>query len=232
MFKLEKNISFIFTIFFWLIAILELLSEFYENKTCIIITKGILLPILIVIYLINSKVKSSLYTLALILNFGANIFFVFYDLKYIILASLFLILSRTLLVIKIHKIVKLPSLIPALIGSLPFLILFLILLNLVYENIPFESFCMSLAQVALITVLGGFSLGNYIIKNDDLSGYLLTSTLFFAVSLFIIGIKFYYLDINLLKPLSMLFFIVAHYVLYQFILLCEKKEAKNLEDSL
>lgn len=226
MYIIKNKIS-LLKIAFVIVSCLELVFEYYENITFVFIAKALLLPTLIALYIVTSSRISTLYLLVLLLNYGANVFYISSDIKYIILAASFLILSRTLLFIKIYKMVKLQKSLPIVIGSMPFLILFLLLLNLVYESIPSEAFYMSLAQIILIAALGGISLANFVLKNDELSGYLLGSILFFSISLFVIGVKFYYIDLTILKSISMLFFIIAHYVLYKFVLLNEIREIEN-----
>lgn len=76
--------------------------------------------------------------------------------------------------------------------------------------------------------MGGMSLGNYIMRNDKISKFLLISALFYAFNILFLGIKFYYIDLSFLKPLAMVFFILGHYSLLQFILLSDRVKEKNI----
>ena len=71
--------------------------------------------------------------------------------------------------------------------------------------------------------MGGIALGNYIMKNDKTSKLLLVSAIFYTFNILILGVKFYYLDLPFLKPMSMVFFILGHFSLLNFMILSEKE---------
>jgi hypothetical protein len=110
---------------------------------------------------------------------------------------------------------------PIVLGSIPFLFLFLSLISVIYENITLGQMYLIIAQSLLMSLFGGFSLGNYIIKNNISSKFLMISSLFFGINLFILGVKFYFIDLVFLKPISMIFFILGQYTFYYFMILKE-----------
>lgn len=95
---------------------------------------------------------------------------------------------------------------------------------MVYETMDFFALTLCVLQSIFMTIMGGFALGNYILKNDEAAKMLLMSTLFFAINLFVLGVKFYYLDLSFLKPIAMGFFVIGHFILYQFVILSEKSK--------
>lgn len=220
-YKSERK-ALVLTIVYFLFSLLEIYAEFFKNSLIQWLTKPFLIPVLIVLYSITSKKVSKLYCTALLLNWIANLLFVSSDFKLMFLASICFLFYRTLIVVKIFKMEKL-NLFPIVLGSIPFLFLFLSVISMIYENIDGGQYALILFQVVLMTFFGGFSLGNYVIKNTVSSKVLLISSLFFGINLFVLGIKFYYIDLNFLKPISMIFFVLGHYTFYHFMILNEKK---------
>ena len=219
--KSNKSILTVLLIFS-LFSLIEIYAEFIENNSLQYFSKPFILPALAAFYWLSTKKQSSLYLAALLFNWVANILFVTINFKLLLVASVLFLLHSILILIKIFKEEKELSFVPIALGSIPFLFLFLSLINLVYESIFGGQFYLILFQVVLMTLLGGYSLANFIIKNTISSKILMISSLFFGVNLFILGIKYYYIDFSFLKPISMIFFILGHYTLCYFMILRER----------
>ncbi|WP_298118946.1 hypothetical protein [Flavobacterium sp.] len=207
---------------FVVVSFFEIVAEFAQNIFLTSILKPFILPLLLGIYLIKSTSKSVLYILAIVINWIANILFLFEHSKYITLAAIFFIFSKLFVVAKVYKEIKLPSLFPFTIGTIPFLFLFIYLNFLIFQDIDFQTFLITIIHSVVMSLMGGIALGNYIMRNDKVSKFLLVSALFYAFNILFLGIKFYYIDLSFLKPLSMVFFILGHFSLLQFILLSER----------
>ena len=225
----KNKIIKVLKILFFVISIIEIYFEYYKNDVGIWLFKPLIMPVLIVLYCLSSSGKSLLYVLALLLNWAANIFFISYDERIVFFGSILFLCYRFLILFKIFKEIKDIKIVPAVLGGIPFLFLFLSLINMVYSDIYGLVFFNTLMQSLLMTILGGFALSNFVLKNDETSKLLLMSSLFFAINLFVLGVKYYFLDMLFLKPLSMLFFILAQYILYLFIIKIEnnKEEVVN-----
>jgi hypothetical protein len=172
---------------------------------------------------LSSQKASKIYCIALVLNWFANIFFISKDVDFITIASLLFMLSRIFILIKVYHEVKFPSFFPLIIGTIPFLFLFTYLNQLIFENIDFNTMIIVFLQSLIVSIFGGLSIGNYVMKNDVSSILLLVAALFFTLNIFLLGIKFYYLDLTFLKPLSMIFFLAGHFTLLKFVLSSEKE---------
>lgn len=220
--KNTSTIRLYITITFFVASFIEIYAEYIKSISLQWYIKPALLPILIILYLFTSKKVSSLYIIALLFNWIANLFFISSELNIILMASLSFLLYRIFIIIKIFKDDNTLGVMPITLGSIPFMFLFLSLINIVYENINSGQFLLMLFQTILMTLLGGFSLAKFIIKNDISSKMLLISSLFFGINLFILGVKFYFFDYVFLKPISMIFFILGHFIFYQYIILNEK----------
>ncbi|MEC4003803.1 hypothetical protein OX283_003980 [Flavobacterium sp. SUN052] len=221
--KKELSISFALSVVFFLVSFIEIFAEYKMNFRLQWITKPFLIPILATLYLITSNSKSQLYLIALLFNWLANIFFISVEFKFLFIASACFLIFRLLIVVKIFKDEKSLGIFPIILGAIPFLFLFLSLINLVYKNINGVELYLVICQTILMTLFGGFSLANFIIKNTLPSKFLLISSLFFGINLFVLGVKYYYIDFTFLKPIAMTFFILGHFVFYKFLVLNENK---------
>lgn len=223
-YNLNKVLLFIFVT----VSVFEIVAEFMQNIFLMSILKPIILPLLLGIYLINSINKSFLYIVAIFINWIANILFLSEHSHYISLAAIFFIFSRLFVVAKVYMEIKLPILFPFMIGTIPFLFLFVYLNFLIFQEIDFQTFVVTIIHSIIMSIMGGMSLGNYIMRNDKISKFLLISALFYAFNILFLGIKFYYIDLSFLKPLAMVFFILGHYSLLQFILLSDRVKEKSI----
>ncbi|MBY0486920.1 MAG: hypothetical protein K2P85_07040 [Flavobacteriaceae bacterium] len=163
-----------------------------------------------------------MYIVALLLNWLANIFFLFSDVNFLIVASMLFMFHRLLVLIKIFKEEKNIGIVAFLLGIIPFLFLFLSLINIIFDTIQKNQFILIVMQCILMSILGGLSLGSYFMKNNLSSRFLLISSLFFGINLFVLGVKFYFLDLRFLKPISMVFFVFGQYLFYKYMLLIDK----------
>ncbi len=222
----KKQLLQFFKILFFTITIAELYYEYVDSIEFISILKPLLIPILISTYWIFSEKKSILYVFSLSLSWIANVLFISKDFNIISLAATFFILHRAFIIYKIYLVVKPVKWRIILLASIPFLFLFLCLINIVFVKLEGQLFYITLIQSLLMSLFGGFALSNYVMKNDESSKLLLVSSIFFTLNLFALGIKLYFYDLTILKAISMLFFISGHYVLYQFIIKSEKEEIK------
>jgi hypothetical protein len=221
--KNTSSARFYVTLTFFVASFIEVYAEYIKNISLQWCIKPTLIPILIVLYLFTSKKVSTLYIIALFFNWIANLFFISSELNIMLIASLSFLLYRVFIIIKIFKDDNTLGIMPITLGSIPFMFMFLILINIVYENINCGQFFLMLLQVILMTLVGGFSLAKFIIKNDLSSKLLLISSLFFGINLIILGVKFYVFNYVFLKPMSMVFFILGQFIFFQYIILNEKK---------
>lgn len=218
----KKATVLLLKILFFSISFLEIISEYFMNGTLLWFTKPLIIPLLISLYVVTSKRYSYLYIVALLLNWLANIFFLFSDVNFLIVASMLFMFHRLLVLIKIFKEEKNIGIVAFLLGIIPFLFLFLSLINIIFDTIQKNQFILIVMQCILMSILGGLSLGSYFMKNNLSSRFLLISSLFFGINLFVLGVKFYFLDLRFLKPISMVFFVFGQYLFYKYMLLIDK----------
>lgn len=220
----KKDSVEIVTYSFFILSLFEIVGEFMYNDLIISLTKPLLLPLLIIVYWYNSNKISKVYIIALVLNWCANILFLSIVSNLIFVATLLFMLSRLFILLTVYEKLKGLNLLPIIIGSIPFLFLFTYLIYLIFDEIHGSTVPVVLLQCCIMSIIGGFALANYVMKNDEASKYLLVGSLFFALNIFALGVKYYYLDLGFLKPVSMLFFLSGHFIFLRFVVISEKEK--------
>ncbi|GEC79946.1 hypothetical protein [Flavobacterium aquatile] len=220
----KKDILEIVTYSFFILSTIEITGEFLYNDFLISLTKPLLLPLLLFLYWYNSDQVSKVYIIALVLNWCANVLFLSVVSNLIFIATILFMLSRFFILLTVYEKLKELNLIPIIIGSIPFLFLFTYLIYLIYDEIFGSTVPIVFLQCLIMSIIGGFSLGNYMMKNDEASKYLLVCSLCFALNIFALGVKYYYLDLGFLKPVSMIFFLSGHFIFLRFVVISEREK--------
>lgn len=212
-------------ILFFTIAFAEVVAEFFSLKILIYILKPILNPLLIIIYLLTSVVKNTNFIFALFFAFVANLFFISTDFSSILLGNCFFLIFKLLVIYLVIKAVKVKNYLPILIGTIPFMFLFLYITSLTIDELG-DQFYMYLVQVICICFLGGFTLSNYIIDSTKMNFYIMNSALLSTVIQFVFILKMYFLPVFIFQPMAMFLYVFSQFALYKFVLLSEKSEIK------
>jgi hypothetical protein len=223
----KKQINLSLVILYFSVSLIEIFAEFINNSKAILYTKPLVMPILIVMYLLVSVQKNYIFITALIFNWIANIFFVNTDVQSALFGSLFFLVYRILIIFMVLKMVKLPSLLPMIIGSLPFLSIFIFITKMAYDEFG-NGLYVFLTQGIFISFLGGICLGNFILKPNKCNTLLLISTMLFTFAQFSFVLRLYYTNLNIFQPTAMLFFVLGQFMLYKCVVNFEIKTNKNL----
>ncbi len=214
------------TIFYVLISLAEIAAEYYKETMLIYLTKPFILPALILIYYRNSQRINYIFILALVFSWIANIFFIKQSFLSIFTGAVFFFFYRALIIYIVLKHIKLPGIFPIIVGCVPFLFVYMYLINLTYELLG-DGLVIFVIQCVIISLLGGLSVGNYMLRSNRAANLLLISTMLFAATQFIFVIRLYYTGINIFQPLAMALFVIAQYIFYRFLILSEREKNDN-----
>ena len=210
---------------YFLVALVEIVAELNTDVSLISITTPLLMPLLIAIYWCSTKKINFQFVLALLLVWTANLLFISTSSGFITAATFFFLLYRILVMFIVFKTARFPGYITLIIGCIPFLLLNIFVANLTFTELG-ERFLLFAMHGIMMIVFGGYCLGNYILKSNKSNTYLLISTILFTAAQFILVIKIFYLSVNIFQPLAMLLFVSGQYLLYQYIVLEEKKRRR------
>lgn len=131
---------------------------------------------------------------------------------------------RILVIYLIFVLQKIKDLIPVVIATIPFVLIFFYLFMETTE-IPENSFYLLILQNILISLFAGVSLAGYVMNDNKQNSVLLISVLLFVMLQFTVFIEKYFL-VNelqqLFRPLAMTFNTLAFFTFYKYIIIAEK----------
>lgn len=208
---------------FFVISIIEVIAEYNEDKLLIWLTKPLLLPLLMFYYLKRSKRVSIPFVLALLSSWIANLFFIQNTFQFIIYGVSFFMIYRILVIYIIINKVKMPSSIPLIIGSLPFIFIYVVATFFTYDILGYNVY-LFLIQGVFTIFLGGFSLGSFIMIYNKPNAVLLISTMCMAFNQFVFLLKFYYNEANVLQAFAMVLFVLGQFLLTKYMFYTEKSK--------
>ena len=223
--KSGKNISILFLYLFFIVSLIEIIAEYNEDKFLIWITKPFILPFLITYYLSLTKKVNYYFLIAMACSWIANLLFIENTLTWIIYASIFFLIYRILIIYIVMNKVKMPSLVPLIIGSIPFIF--------IYATITFSTYTVMGDDIYLFLIhgiftifLGGLSLGNYIMISNKSNFVLFFSTMLFALTQLLFVLIVFYQQENIFHAIAMGMFAIGQFLLTKFIFLTEENKGK------
>lgn len=223
MLQKDKIVKYL-TISFFAVGILEVISEYLQNKLLIFSLKPLIPLLLIVIYCIESKQKNKLFVLGMLFSMLTNILFIPNATEYLQYALIAFTVHRVLVVTMVLRLQKIKDYIPFSIATLPFLLIFFYLFMETAE-IPQSSYMLLLTQNILISVFSGLALSGYVMNDNKQNSVLLIAVLLFVMLQFIVFIEKYLLInefTSIFRPLAMTFNVLAFFSLYKYVIIAEK----------
>ena len=215
----HKLANALLTVFF-IVAFIEIIAEINEDKALIWFTKPLLMPLLILYYIKRSHNSNIYFILALVFSWIANMFFIANTYQWIIYRSVFFLIYRFLIIYIVVKKVKTPGLLPAIIGCLPFIFIYFSVCFFTFKELGVNIYIFLLHGV-FVTILGGLSLGNFILSASK--------SMLFALTQFVFILKLFYTNGNLFHALAMVMFVFGQFFLTKFIFLTEKNRYNKYE---
>ena len=208
---------------FFVISIIEVIAEYHQNKLLIWMTKPLILPFLILYYLKRSKRISPPFILAMMFSWIANLLFIQNTFEFVIYGVSFFMIYRILIIYIIVNKVKMPNSIPLVIGSLPFIFIYVVVTFFTYDILGYSVY-LFLIQGVFTIFLGGFSLGSFIMISNRPNALLLISTMCMAFNQFVFLLKFYYHQANVLQMFAMILFVLGQFLLTKYMFYTEKSK--------
>jgi hypothetical protein len=219
----ETNLETSLIILYFLLGLIEVIVQLFKISQINYIIMPLLVLLLSVLYWHTSKRRSSLFLINIGLLLLGRLFFISTENNLFFYALIAIFFHRIVEIYYISKLIKLNDYIPPVLASLPFLFFFLCLVSLP-ENIFVKSYIILILQIALISILSGIILAQYILSYDKKDVWLFIFGLMTLMQTFIIFIeKFYLPDINiyLLRPSSLFLNTIICFSFYKFVIVTE-----------
>jgi len=210
---------------YFFMAFIGVIAESNKDMSLILMTKPFLMPLMLMMYVCASKKYNTLFIVSLFAVWIANMFLISEAMEMILTGSICFLIYRIAVILMVLKITKFPGYLPMVIGSLPFLILYLFAAHITYQE-PGERFVLFVVQGIFMIFFGGFCLGSYILKSNKTNTLLLISALLFTTAQFLIVLKVFNISHAIFQPLTMLSFVIGQYLLYQYVLMEEKRKRR------
>lgn len=217
--NLVKSLS----IFYFVVAFLEICGEFCKYHPFILVAKPLLPVILMVLYWLHSEKKQWLFFISMFFSFLTNIFFIPNSSKMLFYGVIAFAFHRIFAILLVLKFTKIKDFIPFLIATIPFLLIFFYLFAET-EDIPQDSFVLLIFQNLLIAVYSGIALSNYVMNDNKQNSIFLISALLFVMLQFVVFIEKYYLTNEyetLFRPVAMTLNTLAFYSFYKYAITAE-----------
>ncbi len=214
------------TIGYFVIAIFEVISEYFAYRPFICSLKPLIPLILTIMYLIISKKKSIVVVLVFLLSMFTNILFIPNTAASLYNALIVFTIHRIVIIYLIFTLQKVKDFIPLIIATIPFLLIFFYLF-VETNDIPNNSFYLLILQNILISLFAGVALSSYVMNDNKQNSVLLISVLLFVMLQFTVFIEKYFL-VNefewLFRPLAMTFNALAFFSFYKYVITAEKNQ--------
>ena len=220
----RRNISNLLLASFFMVSLLEIIAEYHEDRFLIWITKPFILPFLLAYYLSTTKKSNNYFLMAMVCSWIANLLFIEDTFKWIIYASIFFLIYRILIIYIVMKKVKMPSLVPLVIGSVPFIFIYTTICFLSFEAMG-DNLYLFLIHGIFTIFLGGLSLGNYIMDLNKSNLVLFLSTMLFALTQFLFVLIVFYQNESIFHAIAMGMFVIGQFLLTKFIFLTENNKS-------
>ncbi|WP_293872023.1 lysoplasmalogenase family protein [Flavobacterium sp.] len=223
------NVIYKLTLCYFVIAIFEIIAEYFVNKSIICILKPLLPVFLIIIYYIDSERKNVMFIIVLLLSSLTNILFIPNTPTYLFYGIIVFTIHRIICIYLILSLQKFIDYIPIIIATSPFLLIFFYLFTETSE-IPENSFYVIIIQNILISVLTGIALASYVMNDSKQNSILLISALLFVMLQFVVFVEKYFLTNEyqeFFRPTAMTLNALAFFSLYKYVVTSEKSNYNN-----
>jgi hypothetical protein len=186
---------------------------------------SIRIPIIIVMYFIASKTKSTLYFSALILFFFADLFFREGSLIANFLGALISLVYRLLIFIIVYKSIEHKNCIAIFLASIPFFFIYLYVLLLIEKEIKIDFYPWVLNGF-LTSFIGGMATFNFLFQDKKRLYWLFISAILFVIQIGVFLINKYYFPDEVLRILTIILFGISNFTFYKFVILQEELKHK------
>ena len=186
---------------------------------------SIRIPILILMYYLASKVKSTLYFSALILFFFAYLFFRENTPFFNFIGAVISLAYRILIFIIVYKSIENKNWLAIILASIPFFFIYLYALLLIEKEVKMD-FYPWVVNGFLTSFIGGMATFNFLFQDKKRLYWLIISAILFVIQIGVFLINKYYFPDEILRMLTIILFGISNFTFYKFVLLQEELKLK------
>lgn len=202
---------------FIIFSLIDFFGIYLEKQWMIYLAKPMLMTTLFGYYYLNKKSDNLFFVLGLLFSLFGDLFLLGSGELYFILGLIFFLIAHVFYIIMVFKILLEIRLKDFMIAGIPYLLLFLILINVLYDGlgsmkIPVIIYAMT------ISFLGVFSLLLFLQSRTKTSLLLLFGVLVFITSDTILALNLFYEKQSFYPILIMTTYVMAQFLICKFVL--------------
>ena len=186
---------------------------------------SIRIPILILMYYLASKIKSTLYFSALILFFFAYLFFRENTTFFNFIGAIISLAYRILIFIIVYKSIENKNWLAIILASIPYFFIYLYALLLIEKEVKMDFYPWVLNGF-LTSFIGGMATFNFLFQDKKRLYWLFISAILFVIQIGVFLINKYYFPDEILRMLTIILFGISNFTFYKFVLLQEELKLK------
>ena len=183
------------------------------------------IPLLILMYFLASKIKSTLYFSALILFFFAYLFFRENTPFFNFIGAIISLAYRILIFIIVYKRIENKNWLAIVLASIPFFFIYLYALLLIESEVKID-FYPWVVNGFLTSFIGGMAAYNFLFQDKKRLYWLIISAILFVIQIGVFLINKYYYPDEILRMLTIILFGISNFTFYKFVLLQEELKLK------
>jgi hypothetical protein len=206
--------------FMFVFTLIEVIAELSSFEPILFAFKPLIALLILILYLITSKVRNTLFISASIFLFIVSVLLIPNSSYFSLAALAGYIIHRSLLITYIIKINKVKDFIPVVIAIIPTLFIFSYLLSIA-DEINRSSFYGIVVQNIVISIMAGLVISNYFMNDNNDSPWLYIYGLLFTALYFTVFIEKCFLSTfppTFFRPLGMLLYVSSYYAFYRFVI--------------
>ena len=206
---------------FIIFSLIDFFGIYLEKQWMVYLAKPMLMTTLFGYYYLNKKSDNLFFVLGLLFSLFGDLFLLGSGELYFILGLIFFLIAHVFYIIMVFKILLEIKLKDFMIAGIPYLLLFLILINVLYDGlgsmkIPVIIYAMT------ISFLGVVSLLLFLQSRTKTSLLLLFGVLIFITSDTILALNLFYEKQSFYPILIMTTYVMAQFLICKFVLYLNK----------
>lgn len=219
------------TLLYLVITLILIYAEYIKHPILLYIFKPLLMPVLALMY-IKIETKINRYFLfSLLFIWIANICFINVEKTMFVVGAFNTFVSKIFVFLLLLKKFKFPNWTPFIVGTLPFLMLSVSVLELISDSLG-NAYYFYLLNGALVISIGGLVMANYFIYSNKVNTYVLISVMMSTFIQFLAAVDFYYVSVQIFRPIIIVTFSISQYIFYQSVLMMNWRKEKTKKKAL
>ena len=202
---------------FMLFCLIDFFGIYLDKQMMVNFAKPMLMITLFWYYYSNAKKLNKYFVLGLFFSFLGDILLLGTGEMYFVFGLLFFLIAHVFYIIIVLKIIQITKPKEFIIASVPFLLLFLVLMNVLYAGLGSMKIPVIIYAIT-ISFFGIVSLILYLQAKTKISMLLLVGVLTFITSDTILALNLFYKKQSFYPLLIMMTYVLAQYLICRFVL--------------